>query len=126
MGVVSSVQEAFKRFLSRGKPGWVERPMISVAEGIALIHNAGGKASTAHPGLYGLDSEIKGFKESGLDGIEVLHSDHKPSDVRRYTKLCAELDLAPTGGSDDHGAGAGKGNIGEIRAPLEWLEALRP
>ncbi len=50
-GLVSSLDEAFERFLKKGRPAWVPKAKMSALEGIELIHQAGGLAVMAHPGL---------------------------------------------------------------------------
>src|SRR6185436_5171580 len=50
-GWCSSLDEAFERFLRKGRPAWVPKFKISAMEAIRLIHDAGGLAALAHPGL---------------------------------------------------------------------------
>ena len=45
-------------------------------EVIARIHDAGGIASLAHPGLLERDEWIAGFAAAGLDALEAYHTDH--------------------------------------------------
>ena len=51
-GHVSDMGEAFEKYLGHGRPAYVERYRIDVAQGIGLIHGAGGVAVLAHPGVY--------------------------------------------------------------------------
>ncbi len=97
-------KEAFDRFLGDGKPAAAPRFEVTSADAIALIHQAGGTATLAHPGTSKVQRfELDQMKREGLDGLEANHSDH-PQHVReRFLKWAAELDLVPTSGSDFHG-----------------------
>ena len=70
------------------------------------------------------------FKQAGLVGLEVYHSDHPPALQQYYRVLADELELLPTGGSDFHGAvkpdtELGTGRAHNLRVPAEFLEGLR-
>ncbi len=73
---------------------------------------------------------IARMRDSGLQGIEVYHSDHDPSDVERYAALAKKYNFAVTGGSDFHGGNKprialGGGYNGNVQVPLAVLQALR-
>ena len=73
-----------------------------------MIHKAGGLAVIAHPGLLPLnDSELNSllvdFKSKGLDGVEVLYTNHEPILAELLAKMAATLGLLITGGSHFHG-----------------------
>lgn len=129
-GLVSSVKEAFDRFLGEGRPAFVGRYRLPVEEAIALVRGAGGTATIAHPGLNRIErGDLERLKAWGLAGVEVYHGDHVPSQREKYLKLCAELDLAPTAGSDFHGPAVAPdrklGMVSMSPAELERLEARR-
>src|SRR5438270_7691019 len=69
-GHCSSLDEAFERFLKKNRPAWVPKAKMSAGDSIELIHQAGGVAVLAHPGLNRSDEVIPGLAEAGLDGIE--------------------------------------------------------
>jgi dTDP-4-amino-4,6-dideoxygalactose transaminase len=46
---------------------------MSPAEAIAVIHNAGGLAVLAHPGIGNVSRFIDDLVPLGLDGIEIYH-----------------------------------------------------
>lgn len=95
--------EVFDKLLGDGKPGYVGRAKLTIAEAIGAVHAAGGKAVLAHPGLEGFDDAAIGAMRSiGLDGLEVHHPDHSPDQRRRFTGLAETLGLIVTGGSDFH------------------------
>lgn len=124
-GYVASVDEAFARFLKRGKPAYVERYRMEAAETIGHIQRAGGVAVIAHPGLNHLDNRIHEMVAQGLGGIEVWHSRHSPALVDHYLKMTETLGVCATGGSDCHGAGRDGMLLGTIKLPYERVEALR-
>jgi predicted metal-dependent phosphoesterase TrpH len=124
-GFVTSVDEAFARFLKRGKPAYVERYRMEAAETIGHINRAGGIAVIAHPGLNHLDMHIRQMVDQGLGGIEVWHSRHSPTQVDHYLKMTEALGVCATGGSDCHGAGRDGMLLGKIKLPYERVEALK-
>lgn len=128
-GYVQSWDEAFDRFLEKGRPAFVPRRGASAAEVIGVIHAAGGLASLAHPGLSRVDALIPSLASAGLDALEASHSDHDPETESRYRALAAELSLAVTAGSDFHGddvhAPCALGRITMTPAELVALEARR-
>lgn len=107
-GLVGSRQEAFNRFLAKGKPGYVESAGPTPEEAIALIREAGGFCSLAHPETLADETLLKGWIELGLEGIEAYYSSHRPSQTAYYLRLAADLKLMTTGGTDFHGPGSGR------------------
>ena len=124
-GFVKSVEEAFERFLKRGKPAFVERYRMTAAEAIGHIKRAGGAAVLAHPALNRIDAQIPNMVEQGLDGIEVWHSRQSPAQSESYLRLAERLGLLATGGSDCHGSVRGEPLLGTVKIPYERVEALR-
>jgi hypothetical protein len=102
-GHVKSVQEAFDQWLATGKPAYEPRMGPRPAEVIDTVHQAGGLASFAHPGVTRRDELIAPLVERGLDAIEVYHSDHTPDDVIAYRGMAVRLGVLISGGSDFHG-----------------------
>lgn len=127
-GYVGSLDEAFERFLKKGKPAWAPKFKMSAMEAIELIHHAGGLAVLAHPGLSRADETIDGLIRSGLDGLECFHTKHSTYVTEHYLELAEKHGLAVTGGSDCHGMSKGKPLIGTLKIPyqyVEWLEQRR-
>lgn len=133
-GHVSSMDEAFKLYLSPGKPGYVKRKTPTPKECIDLIHSAGGLAFLAHPTLYGLKTPaltrvIKELTSYGLDGIEVIHSAHSKQDEIFLRDLATKNKLMISGGSDFHGANKPKLEIatgyGNLKIPYSILENIK-
>lgn len=108
-GYVKNNQEAFDRYLAKGKPGYCDRYRLEPEQGISLIRGAGGVPVLAHPSTVEkkpaeLRALVEQLKAAGLQGIEASYSEHSPEQERRYQQLARSLDLVPTGGSDFHGA----------------------
>jgi 3',5'-nucleoside bisphosphate phosphatase len=122
-GHAKDTRDAFDRFLGAGRPAYVEKARLDLAEGIALIHAAGGIAVVAHPGGEGRREWFESMIPLGLDGVEVLHPRHSREDVKRLQALAAFLDLVPSGGSDWHGAKDGQRVLGALKVPAAWLDA---
>ncbi len=118
-GVVKSRQEAFNRFLARGKPGYVDSAGPTPEEAIALIREAGGFCSLAHPETLADESLLAGWAKLGLEGLEAYYSTHGPSDVARYLRLAADNGLLVTGGTDFHGPGTGRDKPLGVEVPDE-------
>ena len=103
-GAVSTVREAFDRFLGDGRPAYVGRFRLTAEEAIAMIKRAGGVATLAHPGPSKVQPrELRRLRGLGFDGVEADHPDHHPEQVDRYREIAAEVDLVCTGGTDFHG-----------------------
>jgi hypothetical protein len=124
-GLCSSLDEAFERFLKKNRPAWVPKFKISAAGAIDLIHQAGGVAVMAHPGLNRTDEVIPGMVEAGLDGIECFHTKHSAGTAEHYLKLALRFNLLVTGGSDCHGLSKGKPLIGTVKLPYHHVEKLK-
>lgn len=120
-GWVRDQREAFDRYLGAGRPANVDKYRLTAAEGIRLVHEAGGIAVFAHPGPDGRRERIEQLVAAGLDGIEVRHPGHGAEDVSRLTALTEFFGLVPSGGSDWHGATSGPRVLGALRVPAEWL-----
>ena len=119
-GVVTSTEEAFNRFLKRGRPAYVERYRMTAAEAIGHVRRAGGVPVLAHPGLQPIDKRLPELADQGLAGLEVWHPQHAPAATGKYARLAAKLHLLATGGSDTH-----TDLPGPIKVPLAVVENLR-
>jgi predicted metal-dependent phosphoesterase TrpH len=125
-GYVASIEEAFARWLSRGRPAFVPRQAATPAEVLASIHEAGGVASLAHPGLLRRDEWLASFADAGLDAVESYHSEHDAAETRRYLSLADALGLAVSGGSDYHGYDSqGAAAPGAVSLPRPAYDRLK-
>ncbi len=126
-GYVSSTKEAFDRFLADGRPGHVDRFRVDAEEAVQLLHAAGGTATLAHPGpSHVTRPTLEALARAGLDGLEVFHADHVPSQRESLLRTADALGLIPTGGSDFHGARVSPGRRpGGCTTPPEAFARLR-
>jgi len=124
-GYVSNIQEGFEIYIGRGAPAYVPRYNLTTEEGIHLIREAHGVAVLAHPGVQRLEEGIPTWVQAGLQGIEVLHSQHNSDDELRYLEIAREYSLLPTGGSDFHGEVCKPGvNLGGWGVSLDVLHQI--
>ncbi|MBR5233761.1 MAG: PHP domain-containing protein [Clostridia bacterium] len=133
-GYVSSIKEAFDKYLAFGKPAFVERSTLTPEKAIDIIHKSGGKAFLAHLNQTGKsDNELyellTHLKKYGLDGIEGYYTEYTDDMNTRYRKMAENTGLMLSGGSDFHGTnkdgyeiGTGKGNL---QIPYELIENFR-
>jgi hypothetical protein len=123
-GFCGSLDEAFDRFLKKNRPAYVPKFKISALEAIALVHQAGGLASMAHPGLNRSDEIIPALAAAGLDGLECFHTKHTAAMTTYYLDIAARHHLLVTGGSDCHGFSKGKPLIGGCKLPAVYYDRL--
>ena len=103
-GYVSTVTEAFDRYIGRNGPAYVEREKMTPAEAVATIVRLGGVANLAHPGdLEDLDGLLTELKAAGLSGMEVHYKLYERDVVERLGAAARRFGLIPLGGSDYHG-----------------------
>jgi 3',5'-nucleoside bisphosphate phosphatase len=115
-------RDAFDRLIGSGRPAYVPKQRLPLAEAVQMLHEAGGLAIIAHPGADGSRSRLELLKRIGFDGVEVRHPSHTVEDIARLGTLADYLGLVPSGGSDWHGAAEGPRTIGNMRVPNAWLE----
>jgi 3',5'-nucleoside bisphosphate phosphatase len=115
-------RDAFDRYLGNGRPAYVSKDRLAVADAIGLIHRAGGLAVLAHPGQAGTKDRVEAFVRQGIDGLEVRHPGHTSEDTMRLGALVAHFSLVASGGSDWHGAADGPRILGTMHVPAEWLQ----
>lgn len=124
-GHVADSNEAFDRWLGRGRPASVARLGETPKEVVARIHEAGGIASLAHPGLVGHDEWLPAFAADGLDALEAYHSDHDSRATAHYLSMAARLGLCVTGGSDFHADEShGSCRPGSVSLPRDAYDTL--
>ena len=118
-GYVRDMKEAFKRYLTSGKPGYVPHAWASLAEVVGWIHGAGGQAVIAHPGRYKLKpSELRAliaeFRDLGGDALEVVSPSHTAAQFAEFATLARTHGLKVSCGSDFHGVGESRLDFGEL------------
>jgi predicted metal-dependent phosphoesterase TrpH len=135
-GYVRSIKQAFDDFIGNGGPAYVDRDRVTPAESIALIKQAGGFASLAHPQYLLSDAkddrdpfDIEGYVATlvslGLEGIEVYYPEISEQLQRRFMELARRHDLIETGGTDFHGLPGQDRTLGETWIPEETISRMR-
>ena len=136
-GYVSSMKEAFDRYIGNGKPYYVPREKVTPEKAIELILAADGIPVLAHPMLYAiskdrLDTLVGELKEAGLCAIEGIYSTYTAADERCVRELANKYHLLLSGGSDFHGAnkvgidlGVGYGKLYIHNSILKDIKKLR-
>ncbi|MBS3757598.1 MAG: PHP domain-containing protein [Desulfobacterales bacterium] len=123
-GHAASMDDAFDKFLGKGRPAYVEKERMPMNETIQKIRASGGIAVLAHPGLLKFNdrSEYERFVielvSMGLQGIEVYYPEHSAAQRSFFKYLADKLGLLISGGTDFHGdltpeiqLGAGRGDL---------------
>ncbi len=123
--LIGNLDEAFEKYLKKGRPAWIPKTKMSALESVELIHQAGGLAVMAHPGLNRSDDIIPDLVAAGLDGIECFHTKHSTVMAERYLEIAEKYDLLVTGGSDCHGFSKKAPLIGTVKLPYEHVERLK-
>jgi predicted metal-dependent phosphoesterase TrpH len=138
-GVCANAQEAFRRFLGPGRPGFVRHEWASLGEALGWIHAAGGVAVLAHPGRYPMtalaqEALLTEFRAQGGQAIEVVCGSHTPDQQREFAEVAQRFGFSASRGSDFHAPGEGMHDVGQLpELPVglrpvwhDWPEASRP
>jgi 3',5'-nucleoside bisphosphate phosphatase len=120
-GWATDLRDAFDRYLGDGRPAYMAKERLSLADAIGFIHAARGLAILAHPGPFATKDRLTAFVPLGLDGVEVRHPSHPSDEMGRLLQLVDHFGLLPSGGSDWHGTAEGGRQLGMMRVPADWL-----
>jgi len=125
-GYITSIKEAFDRYISRGGPAYVEREKMTPAEAVELILKVNGLPVLAHPfTTNNTETMIAELKAAGLVGIEAYYDGYSADEINRLVSLADKYDLITTGGSDYHGLETvSETMIGGVAVPTESVERL--
>jgi 3',5'-nucleoside bisphosphate phosphatase len=121
-GYVSTLQDAFDRFLRKGAPAYVVKTKLKPESAVHAITRAGGVAVLAHPYSLGedtsgsLEATVRGLMTYGLRGIEAYYSKHSLAQTTAYLDIASRLGLTVTGGSDFHGSNKPDVEMGVVPA----------
>jgi predicted metal-dependent phosphoesterase TrpH len=125
-GHVSSIAEAFARYISDSAPCHVPKKVLPRGEVVRLISGAGGVVVWAHPGWNIRRTDlVERLVASGVRGLEVWHPNHTERMQKDILALARARGLVCTGGSDFHFIELIEADIGGITAPFESVSALR-
>ena len=123
-GIVNTIAEAFRGWLIQGAPAYVPKKEISPEEIVAEIHSWDGVAIIAHPFQFESIDEIEGYLDTGIDGVEAYHPNIDKPLRKALKKLARQRGLLVTGGSDSHGQGYNRPQIGTVTVPEHFVQAL--
>ena len=117
--VCSDTHEVFRHYLTEGKPGYVPHRWASLGEAVSWINNAGGIAVIAHPGRYKFTANeefalFSEFKAHGGQGVEVVTGSHTINQYDKYAAMALEFDFVASRGSDFHGPGESRLDLGDL------------
>lgn len=106
--IVKNREQAFSRFLAKGRPFWAPKAALELADAVRLVVESGGVPVLAHPlSLFvswgRLGGLVEEFRDLGVAGLEAWHPAAKPRACERLERMAQELDMLVTGGSDFHG-----------------------
>jgi predicted metal-dependent phosphoesterase TrpH len=131
-GYAQNSREAFDRWLGDDGPAYVEYDKFPVADGIRLLRDCGAVAVWAHPTLFRggtVATVLPELVQAGLQGLEVYHPSHSPSEQRQLQELAQTYGLLETGGSDYHGPAKHSGDrttqLNQLQVPLNLLAPLK-
>jgi 3',5'-nucleoside bisphosphate phosphatase len=119
-GYAGSVQEAFERYLGKGKAAYADRFRLAPSKAVELLTRAGALVVLAHPVQLCLDLPsafrfIQELQTCGLGGLEVYTPYANDDDVKGYYEIARSLGLVVTGGSDFHGDSKPDHRLGHYR-----------
>lgn len=133
-GYVSSMREAFDRYVGDHAPCFLPREKVTPAQAVELILKAGGIPVLAHPILYHfsdakLDNLVRELKEAGLVAIEAVYCTYNTAEERQIRGLASKYDLLISGGSDFHGTTKPGLDLavgyGKLFIPYDILEKMK-
>jgi len=118
-GHARDMKDAFRRYLTSGKPGYVAHAWATLSDALSWIHSAGGTAVIAHPGRYKLTSTelrelIGDFRNLGGEAIEVVSPSHTSAQYTEFATLARTFGLQASCGTDFHGPGESRFDFGDL------------
>jgi 3',5'-nucleoside bisphosphate phosphatase len=103
-GYISSLKEAFDKYIGRNGPAYVERLKISPVQAVQMVLKSKGIPVLAHPlTVKEPETLIRELKEDGLEGIEVYYGSYTKTEISLLLNLANRYSIIATGGSDYHG-----------------------
>jgi predicted metal-dependent phosphoesterase TrpH len=128
-GAVNSIDRAFSLYLGKGRPFYVERQNLALADAVGLIRKAGGIAVIAHPlslklGGPALRQFFAHCLDVGVAGVEAYHPNAKLRDCSKLARLGRRLGMLITGGSDFHGENVPQRRLGYTAGGREIPDEL--
>ena len=117
IGKADNIAQVFKKYLAKGKTGYVPPHWCTIEQAIDAIHQSGGQAVVAHPGRYDLSTKwlkrlLAFFAEQGGDAMEVAQCQQAPNERTQLAAYARDYNLLASQGSDFH-------------QPCSWIELGR-
>jgi len=127
-GHAPDMRTTFKRYLTRGNPGYVEHEWTSLENAVGWIRASGGMAVIAHPGRYAFNARqlhllLDAFRALGGEGIEVITGSHHPSEYGKFADLARAFSLKASRGADFHAPDEGV-DIGRLPALPHYCQPV--
>ncbi len=118
-GVCKDTNEVFRKYLTEGKPGYVEHKWANLKEAVTWIKEGGGIAVIAHPARYKFTANeeyalFSEFKQHGGQAVEVVTGSHTVAEYDTYAKTALEFGLAASRGSDFHDPAESHTDLGTL------------
>lgn len=118
-GACADTHEVFRRYLVRGKPGYVPQQWATLRDAVTWIRGAGGLAVIAHPARYKYSANeewalFEAFAGHGGRGVEVLTPSHNEAAADKYAGFAREFALLASRGSDFHAPGESRVELGTL------------
>ena len=118
-GVCKDTNEVFRKYLTEGKPGYVEHRWANLREAVTWITQAGGVAVIAHPARYKFSTNeefalFTEFKALGGKAVEVVTGSHTAAEYVTYAETALEFGLAASRGSDFHSPDESHTDLGTL------------
>jgi len=125
-GYVSSLREAFDKYIGRNGPAYVERKKLTPIEAVKVVLEADGLPVLAHPAdIEPLEPFLLQLKKAGIIGIEIYYNGYDSKTIAQLKRFAEKFDLIACGGSDFHGLDENIGaDIGSVNLPSESVEQL--
>lgn len=120
-GHAKDIKAVFRKYLAKGRPGYVKHEWATLVEAVEWIRASGGKAALAHPGRYPFGRVVREelmleFRGLGGSAIEVVSASHTADQAQEFARAAARFGLAASAGSDFHGPGESWMDVGRVPA----------
>ncbi len=118
-GVCKDTNEVFRKYLTEGKPGYVEHKWANLKDAVTWIRQGGGVAVIAHPARYKFTANeeyalFTEFKAHGGQAVEVVTGSHTAAEYVTYAATALEFGLAASRGSDFHDPSESHTDLGTL------------
>jgi predicted metal-dependent phosphoesterase TrpH len=118
-GVCKDTNEVFRKYLTEGKPGYIEHKWANLKDAVTWIREGGGLAVIAHPARYKFTANeeyalFSEFKQHGGQAVEVVTGSHTSAEYDTYAKTAVEFGLAASRGSDFHDPAESHTDLGTL------------